>query len=312
MLAHHGSRCGHILPVSKNEQPSLLYKDIVRMRRQLRLDAAEKIAPDKRPKLSKVGLDNRSVTALLTAMGVTDSTSFYRLSDVHRQYVATAVMQHTAGMRFGHFVHRHYRPKDFVRHDDGSWSLRTTWGRYAGVRHFTIRFPANPAWNCMRYHVDDMTTITAAAVLTWYFGTLPADARIFVPRGSEVEGRIHYQSWIRATLRKAWPQCSPTIATGIDAATPHSFRAGFASDLRDEGATLSQLRQLGRWKSDRAMAIYTSRVALAALGPTGPCQFPFVVSSPAVRPGTPPSPGRWADVGLDSGFSCAGARTPAE
>ena len=102
----------------------------------------------------------------MEAHGVTDATSFYRLSDIDRQYVAAAVMQHTGGLRFGHFVHRHYKPKDFTRHRDGSWSLRTTWGRYAGIKFFKIRFPANPEWRCMRYRVDTTAVITAAAVLT--------------------------------------------------------------------------------------------------------------------------------------------------
>ena len=296
MLAYHGSRCGHILPVSKNEQPSLLYKDIVRMRKQLKLDAAEKISPDKRPPVSKVGLANTSIVAILSAHGVSDAESFQRLSDIDRQYVATAVMQHTAGLSFGHFVHRHYKPKDFSRHSDGSWSLRTTWGRYAGVQYLTIRFPSQPTWDCMRYDVGEVS-ITAADIITWYFETLPSDARIFVPRGHDVEGRLDYQAWIRKTLRTAWPQCSHTVATGIKAATPHSFRAGFAADLQKEGATLRQLKLLGRWKSERAVVTYTTRVALAALGPTGPCFSPAELS-PAVRPGTPPSPSRWADVGF--------------
>ena len=120
MLAHYGARCGHVLPVSKHEQPSLLYKRIVQMRKQLVLDAASAVATDTRTPNAKLAIDNRSVVAILRRHAVTDAASFYRLCDQTQRYVLLSVMQHTRGLRFGHFVHRQYKPKDFKQHWDGS------------------------------------------------------------------------------------------------------------------------------------------------------------------------------------------------
>ena len=57
------------------------------------------------------------------------------------------------------------------------------------------------------------------AILTWYFETLPQNARTFTPRVHDAEGRVEYQTWIRRTFRKAWSQCSNTVVVGITAVT---------------------------------------------------------------------------------------------
>ena len=46
------------------------------------------------------------------------------------------------------------------------------------------------------------------------------------------------------------------VAALVSGITPHSFRAGLASDLEWENIPRSRIKKVGRWNSDRAMEQY--------------------------------------------------------
>ena len=48
--------------------------------------------------------------------------------------------------------------------------------------------------------------------------------------------------------------------------TPHSPRAGFASDSRAEGWSFEEIRETGRWVSDSSLRIYLDIVGSSGIG----------------------------------------------
>ena len=54
------------------------------------------------------------------------------------------------------------------------------------------------------------------------------------------------------------------VALSLPMFTPHSARAGFATDLWMEGLDFVSIRELGRWRSDSSLRIYLDAVAVNA------------------------------------------------
>jgi len=101
---------------------------------------------------------------MLQMFGVHDEASFNRLPRACRHHIVVSAMQHTAGLRFGHFIFRNYRKCDLAWNRLGA-TLLTDWQRYPGRASAAIAFHFHPKWHCFRYHVDDRTTLTAAGIL---------------------------------------------------------------------------------------------------------------------------------------------------
>ena len=104
-LAHMGSMYNHLLATSKYDADSLMYRKIVKMRRQIRIDyalshneLAATYGPDHCCPLGK-----GDVSLILSAFGVRSFSAFKRLARYNRHHVAASVLQHCQGLRFGHF-----------------------------------------------------------------------------------------------------------------------------------------------------------------------------------------------------------------
>ena len=173
MLAHFGVDTGHALPNSKYDGGDpILRKKISRIKRQLRIDHAE--ASRQRGVRHEVhhctALGKGSVDLTLSAFGVRSEAAFNRLSRTDRHNVAITPLQHTAGMRFGHFLARSYAVDSFVSGMDGSYHLITDWSRYSEGTKFCLLFAASPRYLCQVYEVastngEPTVTVTAADVL---------------------------------------------------------------------------------------------------------------------------------------------------
>lgn len=265
-LAHQSVRHGHILPVAKYEQPTLMRKQIKRMIRQLQLDYSN--SDRSRPCGSSTPLGAESVTALITMLGAGSERGFKTLSRAARHHLVACLMQHSGAMRFGHFVFRRYKVSDLQWLADGSARLSTDWQRYPGQQEQVIAFLAFPQWKAQKYLVQDartrVQTLTAAKMLAWHVQDMEAEDLLFEPVRGRKADRGDRQRWLRAALRAAWPQRPEHVDQAIGKVTPHAFRGGLAVGLRTEGASFEQIARAGRWRSRRAVKLYASRVTLAA------------------------------------------------
>ena len=89
------------------------------------------------------------VSMLLSAFRVSSEPRFNVLTRKDRHHVEGMVMQHTGGMRFGHFPDREYQIESFhVDAADGSMRLVTDW-----MKQVCIEFPASPRFAATWYEV---------------------------------------------------------------------------------------------------------------------------------------------------------------
>ena len=75
-------------------------------------------------------------------------------------------------------------------------------------------------------------------------------------RGQRLTSCTCYQSYAR-WCKRAWR------ALGITGLTPHSPRAGWASYWRLAGMPFTELRELGRWSSDKSLRIYLDIISVS-------------------------------------------------
>ena len=280
-LAHAGVSHGHLLPLQKAEQPTLLYKQVKRMIRQLQLEYSAKEASGSTGGSMPVG--NAVITAMLRTFQAYFRGNFLALSRANRHHLVMCAMQHTAALRFGHFVHKRFRVKDITWLADGSAQLVTDWQRYPGKPPSTLRFPSRPHWRCQMYRPKDRVNvwdITASTLLQWHVAGMHGDDYIFEPVPSVIPSRESRQRWMRKALLLVYGSHytaaasmadQDTIERVVARVTPHSFRGGLAVDLRNEKASWEQISVEGRWKSKRAVKIYASRSTLDAHTGMQPC-----------------------------------------
>ena len=275
-LAHFGARHNFVLATSKFDGDPAAHRIITKMKKQLVIDArADAVAAgvvyapvDRCTPVARPG-----VSMLLSAFRLSSEPRFNQLSRKDRHHVAGMVMQHTGGMRFGHFPDREYRMESFhVDAADGSMRLVTDWSRYAGRRQFCIEFPASPRFAAMWYEVyaangDVIDTYAAATLLHWHFARLRRDgeSRVFAPVRGETCSREQRQAWLREVLLAALPSNERYARASVDAVTPHSFRPGLAGDLHREGVALARIGSICRWNTQRVVRLYAERPSLSVL-----------------------------------------------
>ena len=216
-LGHFGARFNFVLPTSKFDGDAAGHRNITRMKKQIAIDAREEAranghAFQPADRCSPVG--RRSISMILSAFRLTSEERFNELCRKDRHHIADSVMQHTGGMRFGHFPDRQY-PLDAFAVDavDATLRLVTDWSRYAGRRQYCIEFPAAPRFRSMWYEIfapngDLIDSYPAATVLHWHFRRLRRDGEevVFAPnRPGESCSRDERQAWIREVLWLALP-----------------------------------------------------------------------------------------------------------
>lgn len=273
-LAHFGSHHRQLLATSRFDCDSLMYRNIAKMKNQLLLDRREKFNGDD----TRLGpnqctpLAQRSVELILNAFAVSDEDSFLMLSRANRHHIAACVMQHTAGMRFGHFPARAYTREMFVRDAaDGSYRLMTDWHRFPGRRRFCLLFPAFPEHDCMWYvlrnkHKVAVDRVSAATIMAWHFGALQraGEHTVFAPAPGEPPSRKDRVAWLQKVISLALPADDHRARAMIKDITPHSFRPGMAGDLLRAGIRLSRIAHLLRWSDERNVRLYGDRLPLGA------------------------------------------------
>ena len=68
--------------------------------------------------------------------------------------------------------------------------------------------------------------------------------------------RTALQSWMRESFRALLQGDRDEVDALVAAITPHSWRAGLASDMEAEGAPRENIMRVGRWYSHRAVEKY--------------------------------------------------------
>ena len=271
VLAHFGTMFGFLLPNSRNDNDSLTYRRIKNMKRQLAIDHVERIGDADDPsRCTPLGKDD--VSLLLSAFGVTSRARFRALPRRHRHHLFCSVMQHAQGMRYGHFLYRSYSIDQFQQDvRDFAYSIMTDWHRYAGRNKFCLLFKSFPKKKCLWYELRNrdgevVDTIGAATLMAWHFEMLreAGESLVFAPTpGREATWQERTQ-WLRDALLAALPEDELAARQLVKDVTPHSFRPGFAGDLRREGMRLDDIALECRWIGLRNPRMYSSRSTLSA------------------------------------------------
>ena len=100
-------------------------------------------------------------------------------------------------------------------------------------------------------------TFTAADVLEWRASAARSHSgkRLFTAPGEDID-RTQFQEFLSTSFRRLLVGSTDEIVALVAAITPHSFRAGLASDLQRQGVPVKTIMKIGRWESERAMKQY--------------------------------------------------------
>ena len=79
---------------------------------------------------------------------------------------------------------------------------------------------------------------------------------MFEPVPGKSLSSADFQTWLRSSFRALLVESAREVAAMVAAITPHSFRAGLASDLEHENVTKRRIKRAGRWDSDKAVEKY--------------------------------------------------------
>ena len=252
--------CGYLLPSSRGEQPTWARLRVHYMRREL-VDRAMRQAA-----LSGVSADPRRALAvgaagigvLLSGYGVVDEPSFLLLPAGVRNFIMATAMAYRGCMRFGHFSAHGYDLADFTRRGH-EWRLRSNWRKLAigsALRHrgaYTIVFKDRPALGPASFEVTDeggvwVASLTAFMLLDWHIADRRrrADGAGFF-HGQRLLVRDEFQLWLQLSFGRILPQLSQALREQL---TPHSMRAGRASDLARAHVLMEIIKRQGRWASN--------------------------------------------------------------
>ena len=170
-LSHFGTDAGYLLATSKYDSDSLTYRRIVRMKKELTLRHRAKfgglVAGYGPNRCTPLGC--AMVSLLFSAFGVVDKASFQTCPRAVRHNLWCNAMQHTRGMRFGHFIYRSYVMDSFdIDARDGTARLVTDWHRYSGKSRYCLKFAVFPKWSCMLYDLraPDGTIVDSVSAAT--------------------------------------------------------------------------------------------------------------------------------------------------
>lgn len=270
-LAHVGTLHGFVLPTQKWDGKPLFYRQVKNMKREISLRYRSKHGAGGATFDVKrsTPLGAQSVSLLLSHFRVYDEASFLQVPRLHRHHLVVSMMQHTCGMRFGHFLWRQYRVTSFVKDVHGTFRLTTDWHRYSGRRSYCLEFARTPRWPCLRYAVCDAAgvhkaSLVTAQVMQWHFNQLERDGEFFVfaPEQGRAGSRARRKAWLQESLLSALHPHDIAVRKRVALVSPHAFRAGLASDLLRAGVAPQTIAIWCRWWSMRAMRMYADRQEL--------------------------------------------------
>ena len=270
-LAHIGALHGFVLPTQRWDGRPLFYRQLKNMKREIsiryRAEHGARGATFDVKRSTPIGA--QSVSLLLSHFQVGDEQSFLRVPRLHRHHLVVSMMQHTCGMRFGHFLWRKYRVSSFKKDAHGTFRLITDWHRYSGQRSYCLEFARTPRWPCLRYAVYDAAGVHKASVVTaevmqWHFDQLERDGEsfVFAPVLGRALSRARRKAWLQESLLAALHPHDVEVRKRVALVSPHAFRAGLAGDLLRAGVAPQTIAIWCRWWSMRAMRMYADRQEL--------------------------------------------------
>ena len=147
---------------------------------------------------------------------------------------------------------------------DSTHRFACDWRKMKRGGAYTVPFPASPRFQSMTYPIyrsDGSATgetFTASQVFDWRVRATGSTRgkRLFSAAGAGEPVRSDFQHFIRRSFRSLLVGDRDEIKALVAAMTPHSFRAGMASDLMRCGVPVKTIMKLGRWESERAMLQY--------------------------------------------------------
>ena len=270
-LAQFGIRHGQVLPTQRFDGNALFYRQICNMKKEISLlyRAKHGAAGATFDVQRSTPLGAQAISLLLSHYQIVDERSFLRLGREVRHNVVSAGMQHTCGMRFGHFLHRKYRTESFVRDRYGTFRLLTDWHRYSGQRSYCLEFAQVPRWPCLRYPVFDadgahIASLVTAQLMQWHFNQLEeaGESLVFAPILGGTYTRARRKAWLQKALLAALHLHETDVRELVKLVSPHAFRAGLAGDLLRSDVAPQTIAIWCRWWSMRAMRLYADRPEL--------------------------------------------------
>ena len=280
-LAHIGTLHGHVLPTQKWDGNPLFYRQLKNMKREIsqRYRSTHALNGATFDVRRSTPIGAQSVSLLLSHFRVYDKASFLSLPRQHRHHLVISMMQHTCGMRFGHFLWRNYRVSSFTRDRHGTFRLITDWHRYSGQRSYCLEFARTPRWPCLKYAVFDAEGIHTASLVTaqvmqWHFDQLESagESIVFAPDLGQPLSRVRRKQWLQHSLLSALPSEETAVRLLVELVSPHAFRAGLAGDLLRAGVPPQSIAIWCRWWSMRAMRMYADRQELCFGRTSGRCR----------------------------------------
>ena len=265
-LKHCGLCYDFLLPTAKGEGPSklrlqlaMVSKAIAKAQGRQRRAAGLSTGPKRALALGRV-----AVSLLFSAYGATNEEAFAKLNRLTRHYLSMSVVMHTGGMRF-RLILEVYR-KCIIRWSqaDKTYSVVSDWRKMKQpTGEYAVKFPVVPKFSAMVYDAYDangsvVKTFTAARVLKWQ--TRITGSRkgkyVFEPEEGKEPSAKRFKEWLRASFSSLLGGNKSEVAALAKAITPHSFRAGMASDLERSNVPRATIQKHGRWSSVRAMEQY--------------------------------------------------------
>lgn len=265
-LKHCGLCHDYLLPTARGEAPAklrlqlaMISKEINKREQDLKKKAGMPTGPKRSLALGKV-----AVGMLFSAYGATTRKGFRSLPREVKHYLAMCVCMHTGCMRF-QLIRELFKKGKFRWSQAGrQYMIASDWDKMKRrTGHYTVKFAMEPKFAAMKYAVygtkgEVVRTFTAARVLRWHIaevGTHEAK-NLFAPDFGEAPSSRKFKAWLRSSFRALLTGESRMVEAMVEAITPHSFRAGLASDLEREDVPRSTTKKLGRWSSTRAMEQY--------------------------------------------------------
>ena len=261
----YGGLCyGFGLPTAKGEgsmelrlQLAMVTRDI--QKKQVRANKAVGRSSD--PKRS-LALGRVAVGLLFSAYGADTESGFRSLRKSTRNWLRICVAMHTGCMRFK--LMKKLCKKEVLRWSqaDNTFRLASDWRKMKRGGAFTVPFPMQPQFEAMQYSSytpqgAKRNRFTAASVFQWHVRRSGSTSgHLFAPMGRRKVTRRAFQAWLRESFRRLLVGPQDEVDALVNAITPHSFRAGMASDLEREGVPRLNIKKIGRWTSDKAMEQY--------------------------------------------------------
>ena len=231
---------------------------VILKKRKAALKAAGKPTEPKR----SLALGHVAVGMLFSAYGATSKKGFAKLPDDVQAWLARCPCMHSGGMRFGLMQDLWKKATMWWSGLERAYRFASDWRKMKRGGSFTLPFEASPRFKCMVYPAFDsdgnkVGTFTAADVLEWRTSITRASTgrRLFSAPGGGAK-REEFQRFLHTSFRRLLVGSTEEISALVAAITPHSFRAGMASDLQRCGVPVKVIMKLGRWESERAMRQY--------------------------------------------------------